>query len=724
MTEPLAHSAHGRWPAQSYADHVRNVVDFAVENARRAAAFLPPEQGAKFIHAVKAAACFHDLGKLDPDNQAALSEGRARHLPVNHVDAGVANLLEKGDIEPAVVIHSHHRGLANLMDEAARNDGFLRDDQIQERTDELLTEYVQAHSRLVGRASGASRAQQWSGLRRRFALSCMVDADHQDTAAHYGFSPVPQTLPGRWTDRLAALDAFVGNLFARDPASERNQLRMKIYQTCRDAPVSPPLRACGSPVGTGKTTAVMAHLLRVAEARDLRHIIIVLPFTNIITQSVWVYRDALTLPGERREEIVAEHHHLAEFEDLALRSLSTLWRAPITVTTAVQFFETLGTNRPSRLRKLHELAGSAVFIDETHAAIPSWMWPQIWLWIRELTEDWGGHFVFGSGSLARFWELGEFVNPPEQVPELVDGSLREEARQVEGSRIAFDSAEPFQSLGEFLDFVLSQAGPRLVIFNTIHSAAVAAARLRDRGEMVLHLSTALCPKDRSKILETIRRRLGEQDGDWTLVATSCVEAGVDFSFRVGFRETSSTSSLIQVGGRVNRHGSVGEKGLVWDFRVWDPDVRIHPALTVSRNVLATLLAEGRVRPENTAGTATEGLRREQMTDPDRRSVRFAELEAKLDYPGVAEIGRVIDADTRLVVVDPELADALEGGDEVDSHSLLKGSVQIWATRIERLDLPPLGGSGEIFSWPHEYDPGFLGYMAGVIGKSAEGAHVV
>ena len=39
------------------------------------------------------------------------------------------------------------------------------------------------------------------------------------------------------------------------------------------------------------------------------------------------------------------------------REMAVLWDAPITVTTAVQFFETLAGNKPAALRKLHELAG-------------------------------------------------------------------------------------------------------------------------------------------------------------------------------------------------------------------------------------------------------------------------------------------------------------------------------------------------------------------------------
>lgn len=67
---------------------------------------------------------------------------------------------------------------------------------------------------------------------------------------------------------------------------------------------------------------------------------------------------------------MAELHHRADFEDNDLRYLTALWRAPIIVTTAVGFYETLASNKPAALRRLHELPGSAIFVDEAHAALP------------------------------------------------------------------------------------------------------------------------------------------------------------------------------------------------------------------------------------------------------------------------------------------------------------------------------------------------------------------
>jgi CRISPR-associated endonuclease/helicase Cas3 len=449
---PFAHSARPDRgiPRQLYADHVRGVTELASKNAGEAANYWTGDAHAH-VASVCLAAEFHDLGKLEPADQAVLrSDFRREALPVNHVDAGVAHLLDARhrNLLAAALVYAHHIGLPDFPDESLNGPGrVLRDTKpdvsgktVKSITDQNLDGYLELHQQAVasqiwGQGSQSSGAPSpLPTLLFRIALSCLVDADHYDSARHNGNVFLRQEPPLCPDVRLRLLDQYVRNL-EKQAHDERDLLRSEVYKTCRNADPSPGLYSCDSPVGTGKTTAVMAHLLQAAKAKGLRRILVVLPFTNIIDQSVEVYRGALVDFTERQEDVVAAHHHKAEFEDLESRHLSFLWKAPIVVVTAVQFFETLASNRPGSLRKLHELPGSAIFIDEAHAALPAYLWPQAWTWLRELESEWGCHFVLGSGSLNRFWELEEFSKERLSIPGLVQPDVRDKAIRYEERRI-------------------------------------------------------------------------------------------------------------------------------------------------------------------------------------------------------------------------------------------------------------------------------------------------
>ena len=120
-------------------------------------------------------------------------------------------------------------------------------------------------------------AKRWTGLTWRLALSCLVDADHGDTATHYRNEASIEPLKRRWEERLAALDAYVNGLGGGDAERRaRDDIRQRIYNELRNrSDVGVRFHACDSPVGTGKTTAVMAHLLRAAsvEKHELRHVL-------------------------------------------------------------------------------------------------------------------------------------------------------------------------------------------------------------------------------------------------------------------------------------------------------------------------------------------------------------------------------------------------------------------------------------------------------------------
>lgn len=725
--EPLAHSARPSRdiPEQTYAEHVGNVMRLAKKHAEEAAEYNHDE-GERLIEAVHLAAEFHDLGKLDEMNQAVLSSSSGKGaLPVHHWDAGVGYIFKSSiqNLLAASLVYAHHQGLPDFQDQRNNKAGYVLRDitvgpsgkTVKDSTDEVLDDYIKLHEAAVRSSlwhNKSNAAGKMEPLLFRIALSCLVDADHHDTARHYSQNMAHEGPKLRLADRLALLDAYIAFL-AETKRDERTLLRNEVYHTCRNADTSLGMYACDSPVGTGKTTAVMAHLLRVAAEKGLRRIFVVLPFTNIIDQSVQVYRRALVGLGEREEDVVAAHHHKAEFDSLESRQFAFLWHAPIVVTTAVQFFETLASNRPAALRKLHQLPGAAVFIDEAHAALPTHLWPQAWRWLQELESKWGCHFVLGSGSLNRFWEMEEFSNPPMKIPELVSVNTKTEVSDYEDTRVRYSSRSDLVGLTDLVEWLPELSGPRLLIVNTVQSAAVIAAEIAEKSgrHCVEHLSTSLCPRDRKTTLDRVKERLDEKsDCGWTLVATSCVEAGVDLSFRTGLRERCSLNSLIQIGGRVNRQGQ-DSNAKVWDFQLrYEGLLKKHPAFDTSARILNELFSEGCVGPQ----WSTEAMRREIRWEGMRKiSNEILMAERNLQFPDVDEKFKVIDSNTVTAVVDQELIALLEQRKRIDRNALQSLSVQIWGYRKEELALKPINGFSDLYAWTLMYDD-FLGYMAGVL----------
>lgn len=713
MTEYFAHSPKDGYSAQTYTEHINGVLG-NVDRFASVAAHYSANDGKTLLDISKISATYHDLGKLDPKNQAILSgEKSAKALPINHVDAGTAWLFDVDHISilAAVAIASHHIGLPDFVSESIRGHAAFRDDRVKEVVDAALSAYSQIHDKIINTKPLPNNSMPTGDLSTflRILLSGLVDADHTNTASHYGKHPEQEAITLRPLERLAKLDAYAAGLGSS--VKERSRLRANMYQDCRDAEVCENIASCDSPVGSGKTTAAMAHLLTQASKRGLRRIFVVLPFTNIIQQSVKVYRDALVLPGENPEEVVAELHHRADFESEDVRHLTALWHAPIIVTTATAFFETLASNQTSTLRRLHELPGSAILIDEAHAALPAKLLSIAWKWIKIYADEWSCYWLLASGSLNRFWEIKEISPFPCDVPPIVTDSLRTSLSTFEIKRVEYKHNLTPQDMEGFAESVQQTPGPRIVVLNTVQSAAVVAEHFRNTfgRNCVEHLSTALLPKDRAATLQHVKARLGSpEDTDWTLIATSCVEAGVDFSFRTGFRELASLTSLLQVAGRINRNGEYGVSELYTFCLAENERLKSNPGLKNAAAVLRDLMGAGtNIEPSLTTWAIERELK---IYGSDSMSKKLPNHECKKNFPFVDKNFKVIDSDTRITVVDGSTADNIRKG-HINWRELQQNSLQIAYYKLQDFRIPQIADG--IYYWNLKYDD-FLGYMAGVI----------
>jgi CRISPR-associated endonuclease/helicase Cas3 len=200
---------------------------------------------------------------------------------------------------------------------------------------------------------------------------------------------------------------------------------------------------------------------------------------------------------------------------------------------------------------------------------------------------------------------------------------------------------------------------------------------------------------------------------------------VNISFRTALRERFSTASLIQIGGRANRHGDDGV-GEVIDFQLdADDQLTIHRGAAKSAEVLGRMLKRGEfAKGSSPAELVTRALKDEVRDAHGGTGAPLAEAEGTRDYPGVSELGRLIDAETALVVVDAKLKDRLVRRETVSTRELLAGSVQIWSAKIDRLRLNELPGRRGVYAWPYRYDPDLLGYMSGILQLESDEAFII
>jgi CRISPR-associated endonuclease/helicase Cas3 len=222
----------------------------------------------------------------------------------------------------------------------------------------------------------------------------LVDADYLDTEAHFDSKAAKQRGSSIQVAQLwATLQEKQEKLLREAENTLVNQVRAEVYCACVEAAkLSPGVFRLVVPTGGGKTLSGLAFALHHAVQHSLERVIFSVPYTSIIEQTVEVYRSIFG------DEAVLEHHSAAksdfgnqEDQENAQRlkaqaRLATQdWDAPLVVTTTVQLFESLFVNHPSRCRKLHNIVGSVIVLDEVQT-LPVAVLNPILSVLRELAE--------------------------------------------------------------------------------------------------------------------------------------------------------------------------------------------------------------------------------------------------------------------------------------------------------------------------------------------------
>lgn len=592
-----AHSREGQDKAlwESLPDHLRRTALLA---ARFGGAFGLRDLG----HAI---GLLHDIGKYAADFQRRI-EGAA--ISVDHATPGAwaARRVFGGEIGLMLAygIAGHHAGLpdggdgaGDLLDRLRRLDkrppeGF----EAWEKADLPLLTKAAARQALRGFAD--DRALGDDLYRRAFLIrmlfSCLVDADFLATEHFYDRGKARRRRRDRTGGQMGRLSEALARHMAgmgKGEASPRiADWRERILAACREgAAGTPGVFTLDVPTGGGKTLASLAFALDHAAAHGLDRVIYAIPYTSIIEQTADVFRKALAEVGD---DVVLEHHSAAEVppsreaEGIGpnrLRLATENWDAPVVVTTTVQLFDSLHADRPSRCRKLHNLARSVIVLDEAQALPVERLAPCLAA-LRALAQDHGASILLCSATLPGLDRAaGLKVRLPQAVPLIpaaMTGEMAAAFRRVAVSdRAAIDD--------ETLVAEMMAAHQVLTIVDSRAHAQDLFNGLADDGAR-FHLSAAMCPAHRRAVLAAVKGRLA-QDLPCRLVSTRVIEAGVDISFPRVWRALAGVDSIAQAAGRCNRHGESESLGDVAIFHPTRPDAIPKPLTDLRRR--ASLGAE-------------------------------------------------------------------------------------------------------------------------------------
>lgn len=531
--EYIAHLNEGR--IQTMKDHLCGTAELA---GRFAGRFGKSDWG-------YACGMLHDIGKYSLAFQDKIKNNSDRR--VDHSTAGAKACFEKGGMYSfmSYCIAGHHSGLPDYGISSDLGDAPTLQGRKRKHIEDCGAYKSEIHipeiKTLPFDPKNSPDPDFSLSVFIRMLYSCLVDADFLDTEYFMKEGRTQRETGEEPSVLLEKLKKHVAGWLLNEDTETVNGRRTEILRHCFE---------CGHkergifqltvPTGGGKTIASLAFALQHAVENQMDRVIYVIPYTSIIEQNAEVFRKIL---GEKN---VLENHYNVDYESTEelkpMQLASENWDKPVVVTTNVQFFESLFANKSSKCRKLHNIANSVIIFDEAQMLPTDYLKPCIAV-MEELAANFGSSIVLCTATQPA---LSPFFQRKMPVTELCP-RVEEQFRFFE--RVTFQNIGTI-SEDELIE-KLQKEEQALCIVNTKKRAQRLYQKMK--GEGVFHLSTAMYPKHRRRVLDKIRQLV--KDGKrCILISTSLVEAGVDLDFCTVYRQLAGVDSMIQAAGRCNREG--------------------------------------------------------------------------------------------------------------------------------------------------------------------------
>ncbi len=434
-----------------------------------------------------------------------------------------------------------------------------------------------------------------------FFYSVLLDSDKLDASGI-------ESTPLRWDKPLdeEIINQYKESKFG-EPELEINKVREKAYMdvnnSVKDISLEDRLLSINLPTGSGKTLTALSAAFNLRnrigkEYNFTPKIIYSLPFLSIIDQNSSVFREVLAeevglewekifeMEDGEKEELLKEHvpsnlllthHHLADVEYkeggeedeiynygglLDSLLLTEGWYSEIVVSTFVQLFHSLITNRNRSARKFHNITNSIIILDEVQS-IPFRYWKLVNNILSILSEKFNCWILFMTATKPLIFNENEMVEI---------ASAKEEYFKF-FDRIKYEFELQVEKLDELKNRILDEKDKKdiMVVMNTINSCKTIYEDLKQRlnhhysckvdddgicqfrDVELINLSTHVLPSTRMQRISRIKNDSKQK----IIVTTQLIEAGVDISVDLVYRDLAPLDSIIQTAGRCNREFDKG-----------------------------------------------------------------------------------------------------------------------------------------------------------------------
>lgn len=561
-----------------YSGQVQSVKEHSENTARLCREFSVPELE-NFMYAL---GLQHDIGKYQQSFQKRI---RGANVRVEHSGCGALAAKEQYPVPMGLMmaycIAGHHSGIpdggftndtAGMATLAGRLKRNFEDFSIYKNDLKfpevhfndwlvfLIRDFEQCPELLIDKFAFLTR----------YAFSCLVDADSMDTADFCKEKELPKKIQANFGACLEKVNRKFNSFVCETELQKTRSLLQE--QAFTRAQEDGEIYLLNMPTGSGKTLASVKVALEKAIAGRKKRIIYVIPYNSIIEQTAEVFGD---LFGDDME--ILRHQSTFSYEDAenvsedyreSAKTAMENWDAPFIITTAVQFFESVYSNKRGKLRKMHNMVDSILIFDEAHLMPQEYLQPCLQA-IAFLTRYLHSEAVFLTATMPDYRRLIQaYALPDANIIDLIED--RSQFKQFQKCRYTYlreiDSISLFSHAHNFPS--------KLIIVN---KKATARKLYQECSGLKFHLSTYMTSLDRIRVLGDIRAELRRLEEDYpnlenvpeerriTIISTSLIEAGVDLDVHTVYRETAGLDNILQAGGRCNREG----KRAVADVFIFD-----------------------------------------------------------------------------------------------------------------------------------------------------------